>query len=287
MHQVLPSREYGPRSLAPRIVPISMHIRRLLALVLIESYLTWFSLCVHPFARAGVSLWPSQLHSVTAHLTSPAALGALRVFLSTLAHMLSLHLTLVLGCTIVQTIWRRRMNSTMYWDMYAWHLPSVAMLYASLSTVFLLVLRVIWASKEPVNLGLDSRSRSAINNQAGQLLPMHLTQITSAWNPLAERTGLTEWIIRHIMGGMSAGVALAGMYDSFAPANPSLYLSLLCSLARSNPHADLAVLPMHPIFGAIVILCGLSVQAFVREQLGMPWDATFLSWDATSRYCHA
>ncbi|EDP43120.1 hypothetical protein MGL_2716 [Malassezia globosa CBS 7966] len=136
-------------------------------------------------------------------------------------------------------------------------MPSVAMLYASLSTVFLLVLRVIWASKEPVNLGLDSRSRSAINNQAGQLLPMHLTQITSAWNPLAGHTGLTEWIIRHIMGGMSAGVALA------------------------------AVLPMHPIFGALVILCGLSVQAFVREQLGMPWDATFLSWDATSRYCHA
>ena len=230
MHQVLPSREYGPRSLAPRIVPISMHIRRFLALVLIESYLTWFSLCVHPFARAGVSLWPSQLHSVTAHLTSPAALGALRVFLSTLAHMLSLHLTLVLGCTIVQTIWRRRMNSTMYWDMYAWHLPSVAMLYASLSTVFLLVLRVIWASKEPVNLGLDSRSRSAINNQAGQLLPMHLTQITSAWNPLAGHTGLTEWIIRHIMGGMSAGVALAGMYDFFAPTNPSfIFLSFACS----------------------------------------------------------
>lgn len=248
MHGFMPSREYGPPSLAPSVVPLYIHIRRFVALVLMESYLAWFSLCVHPCAKLNINLWPTNARDMSEYLLSSASFGALRVCFYTLLHMLTLHVALVVGCTAVQWAWRAHSKSSMYWDMYALHLPSVAMLYASLSTVFLLALRVIWASKAPTH---------AYSTASSTFIPTHIWPSVSAYLPQARRDGMTEWTIRNMMGGMSAGVALA------------------------------AVLPMKPTAGALVVLLSFGIQSLVRERLQMPWDASSLSKDTLSHFCKA
>lgn len=244
-HSFIPSREYGLPNSAPRVVPLAMHLRRFCALVLMESYLTWFSLCAHPHTMAKMRLLPQDLHEFAQIVRSPAALGALRVCLSTFVHKSCMHISLILGCTAVQWMWRKKHRSRMYWDMYAMHLPSVAMLYASLSTVLLLALRVVWASREP----------SAHFEAYNTVIPTSIMHKISAYIPLAAHGGMTEWSIRNVMGGMSAGVAIA------------------------------AVVPMRPVLGAVVVLVSLSVQMLVRERLRVPWDASLLPWDALSQFC--
>lgn len=247
-HSFMPSRPYGPPSSAPSVVPLYIHTRRFVALVLMEGYLAWFSLCVRPCAQQNVQLWPMNAQKMSQYLLSSASYGAIRVCFYTLLHMLSLHVSLVVGCTAVQWAWRAHSKSNMYWDMYALHLPSVAMLYASLSTVFLLALRVVWAPKAPTHTHPTASTT---------MMPTYIWQILSAYLPQAGHDGVTEWTIRNMMGGMSAGVALA------------------------------AVLPMKPTAGALVVLLSFGIQALVRDRLHMPWDASSLSKDTLSHFCRA
>lgn len=208
-----------------------VHARRFLALVLVESYLTWFSLCVHPYAqfrwdetRELPPYWPSW---------APAPLlGALRVACLTLAHMLALHMTVMLAGGLVQYAWYSRRRSREYWRLYSWHLPSVAMLYASLSTELLLIIRLVWDSRMPADRRAAAQRPSLFTplQWAAPCVPEWLA--AGPWN--------TEWLIRHVLGGMSAGVALA------------------------------ATMPMHPLAGALVALLGFGVQAQVRAWLGVP-----------------
>ncbi|WFD19012.1 phosphate transporter (Pho88) [Malassezia caprae] len=210
---------------------VYVHARRLLALVLVESYLTWFSLCVHPYAK---TLW-EDAHTSLPHWPSwaPAPLlGAIRVTGATLAHTLALHMTVMLAGGLVQYAWYRRRRSRAYWRLYSWHLPSVAMLYASLSTELLLVIRLVWDSRMPAD-------RRAAAQRPSLFTPMHwAAPYVPAW--LAAGPWHTEWLIRHVLGGMSAGVALA------------------------------ATMPMQPLVGALVALLGFGVQAQVRAWLGVP-----------------
>lgn len=212
-----------------------MHARRFLALVLVESYLTWFSLCVHPSvaawdaARGMPAYWPSWL---------PASLyGAGRVAGATLMHMLALHMTVVLAGGLVQYAWYRRHPSGLYWRLYSWHLPSMAMLYASLSTELLLVIRLVWDSRMLADRRVTAQHPSLFT-------PVHwVLSYVPTW--LAAGPWRTEWLIRHMLGGMSAGVALA------------------------------ATLPRHPLAGALVALVGFGVQAQVRTWLGVPDEASW------------
>lgn len=244
----MPSRPYGPPSSAPSVVPLYIHTRRFIALVLMEGYLAWFSLCVRPCAQQNIQLWPSNAQKMSQYLLSSASYGAIRVCFYTLLHMLSLHVSLVVGCTAVQWAWRAHSKSSMYWDMYALHLPSVAMLYASLSTVFLLALRVVWASKAPTH---------TYPTASTTMMPTYIWQNLSAYLPQAGHDVMTEWTIRNMMGGMSAGVALA------------------------------AVLPMKPTAGALVVLLSFGIQSLVRERLHMPWDASLLAKETLSHFCRA
>lgn len=247
-HSFMPSRPYGPPSSAPSVVPLYIHTRRFVALVLMEGYLAWFSLCVRPYAQQNIQLWPSNAQNMSQYLLSSASFGAIRVCFYTLLHMLSLHVSLVVGCTAVQWAWRAHSKSTMYWDMYALHLPSVAMLYASLSTVFLLALRVVWAPKAPSH---------TYPTASTTMMPTYIWQNLSAYLPQAGHDGMTEWTIRNMMGGMSAGVALA------------------------------AVLPMKPTAGALVVLLSFGIQSLVRERLHMPWDTSPLAKETLSHFCKA
>ena len=213
-----------------------------------EGYLAWFSLCVRPCAQQNIQLWPSNAQNMSQYLLSSASYGAIRVCFYTLLHMLSLHVSLVVGCTAVQWAWRAHSKSTMYWDMYALHLPSVAMLYASLSTVFLLALRVVWAPKAPSH---------TYPTASTTMMPTYIWQNLSAYLPQAGHDGMTEWTLRNMMGRMSAGVALA------------------------------AVVPLKPTAGALVVLLSFGIQSLVRERLHMPWDTSPLAKETLSHFCKA
>lgn len=146
--------------------------------------------------------------------------------------MLALHMTVMLAGGLVQYAWYSRRRSREYWRLYSWHLPSVAMLYASLSTELLLIIRLVWDSRMPADRRAAAQRPSLFTplQWAAPCVPEWLA--AGPWN--------TEWLIRHVLGGMSAGVALA------------------------------ATMPMHPLAGALVALLGFGVQAQVRAWLGVP-----------------
>lgn len=193
----------------PSTIPVNIHLRRWAALVLMESYLAWFSLCIYPFVMAEQDIhqlamasprdtWLAKRH--------PLLLGASRVLVATSLRMFALHATLILGGLVLQWSWMKWTRRNRYWALYAWHLPSVAMFYAHIGVVLLLALRLVWDSKLP----RDRRQQRTQSWQKETLWPSDwplFSQNTPAW-PFVEWN--TEWIIRNMIGGMSAGVALAG-----------------------------------------------------------------------------
>lgn len=145
--------------------------------------------------------------------------------------MLALHVTVVIVGRLVQGVWHRYRGANAYPFLYPWYLPSVAMLYASLSTELLLVIRLVWDSRMPA----DRRAAA----QPTLLAPLHwITPYVPGW--LTAGPWHTDFLIRHILGGMSAGVALA------------------------------ATLPIPPLVSALVALLGFAVQAQVRAWVGLP-----------------
>lgn len=147
---------------APGPVPLGVHARRWLALVLVESYLAWLAQCVRPLLTAGAAVPPWARWLL-------GGVGALRAALATAAPLAAQHGAVVAAGAVLRRRARRAAAA------YAWYLPSVAMLYANLGTLLLLSVRLVFAGA--LDAGPDSR---------------------------------VEWVVRHLMGGMSAGVALAG-----------------------------------------------------------------------------
>lgn len=140
------------------------HARRALAVLLVESYLTWFYVCVQKqscsAAFPGATLLPS------------AILGPVRVFLTTLVDILAQHTAVAATCFVAARIPPL--------------IPSMALLFSRASTLLLCALLLVWDSELP----LERRTRGSIP------LPLGVPMLDMAW------------VVRVLMGGMSAGVAL-------------------------------------------------------------------------------
>lgn len=124
------------------------------------------------------------------HLAAPES--GMRVFLSTWLEMVVFHAVVVLGVGVLT----RRTHDV------AWYTPSVALLLSSISTVLLLSLGLVWDSSIPTDQLGGPRPWE---DPAPSFLAVALTTLAA---PVRE--GNTEWMIRHVLGGMSAGVALRG-----------------------------------------------------------------------------
>ncbi|WFD25987.1 sterol homeostasis protein [Malassezia nana] len=228
LYNIAPIQQHALRHTSYTL-PLHVHARRLVALVLVESYLAWFTLCVHPWAMEPTSAWTSSAYG-RSWLPAPL-IGAARVACATFLHMLALHATVVIAGRLVQGVWHRYRGANAYPYLYPWYLPSVAMLYASLSTELLLVIRLVWDSRMPA----DRRATA----QPSLLAPLQgIAPYVPGW--LASGPWHTDLFIRHILGGMSAGVALAATW------------------------------PIPPLISALVALLGFAVQAHVRAWLGLP-----------------
>lgn len=140
------------------------HSRRVLAVLLVESYLTWFYVCVQKqscsAALPRATLLPSTI------------LGPVRVFLTTLVDILAQHTAVAATCFVAAGIPPL--------------LSSMALLFSRVSTLLLCILLLVWDSELP----LERRTRGSIP------LPLGVLMLDAAW------------IVRVLMGGMSAGVAL-------------------------------------------------------------------------------
>jgi len=191
------------------------HVRRFVALVLVESYLRWFSICVHPYVTTGALAEPrADPESWLAILDPFVPLylqGLLRVLSAVFIEMLVLHMVAVAAGTAVQWLWQYRYGRT-YWRLYSIYAPSTGLLFASLSKLLLLALRLVWDSKLPA----DRRLQQAVGLDLTQWLPSEtvpkllrpflriLSGLVREWN--------TNWLIHNVIGGVNAGMALAGAY---------------------------------------------------------------------------
>ncbi|WFD30918.1 sterol homeostasis protein [Malassezia sp. CBS 17886] len=203
--------------------PAAVHARRFLAYVLAESYLRWFFTCVHPARTAGRSTAPGTGGLVPA----PLGEGAV-VFAATLAETLALHTTVSLVGTAVQWAWHRTHRRPSYWPLFSVYLPSVALLFSNISTVLLLALVLLWNSRT------GAVHRPVEHSTAVPLAWLHEREGVRWLAPLAE--ALQEWdvvwLIRHGIGGFSAGMSLGAVA---LPIHPAAGVAVLClgSLAQS------------------------------------------------------
>lgn len=245
----------------PNPEPLSLrcwtHARHFLAYVLVESCtlcthtdLRWFSLCrwsanagVHPYVVAGenaprlTGTAPRPWSRVMAHLPHlPQSLQSIvRVTIATAVESVLYHVAVVVMGFFIHRVWSHR-ERTPYTQLYTWDLPSVALLFSSVSTMLLLGFLLVWDSRLPLDrrkqqtFGIElSRWIPSANDAAHQPVLVALADVLGEWN--------TEWLIRTWIGGMSAGVALG------------------------------TVLPMHPSAGMLVMLLGLFVQSVIRHRV--------------------
>lgn len=140
------------------------HARRLLAVVLVESYLVWFYSCVHHRSCSGEYPLADAMPS--------AARIPLGIFIATLLDIVIQHAAVT---CVVRAV--RRVPLL---------LPSMALLFARVSTLLLSVLLLVWDSKLPAERVQRHR------------LPLFVGEFSVD----------TSWIVRVIIGGMAAGVAL-------------------------------------------------------------------------------
>lgn len=145
------------------------------------------------------------------------------------------HATVILAGLLIHRVWSR-LRPTPHAHLYSWHLPSVALLFSSVNTVLLLGFVLVWDSRLPLDRRMQQSSGlipdawiSSVRDASWQPRLATMASAIQEWN--------TEWLIRNLLGGLSAGVALG------------------------------TVLPVHPVAGMLVVLLGLMVQAVVRHKV--------------------
>ncbi|PKI84554.1 hypothetical protein MVES_001745 [Malassezia vespertilionis] len=224
--------------------------RHFMAVVLVESYLRWFAICVHPHVVAqgqGIVLPPSFSHTwdwTLGRFSLPPFLGsAARTFCATFVEMLTLHGAVTVASTLIHRMYARR--SGQYRRVWHWSLASTALVYASISTALLLSLLLVWDSRLPVDRRVQQTQGIDLTQWTGssQKFSTHSALLSAMSNAMLEWN--TEWLIRNMIGGMSAGIALAVVLPMHAGAGLAvLLLGLLAQLAtrrwrHTNYHARL------------------------------------------------
>ena len=130
------------------------------------------------------------------------------------------------------------------------HVP-LTLLYSSLTKLFLLLLLSVWTPTTEAQLFPNQRTGN------DSIYDSWIVQ--SALHLLDEDKLDREWVVRNVLGGMSAGFGLRGSSE------------LLCSLyfpgtLTSSP----VVLDIHPFFTALIVLFGWVVKTAVANFVH-PW----------------
>lgn len=132
---------------------------------------------------------------------------------------------------------------------------SFSLFYSSITKLFLLFLLTIWLptstqSKEYTHTPLPDWAKLLSNHTGSSNFVISALKIL---DDEADR----EWIVRNILGGMSAGFGLRGQYS---PTLLSIRYFALIS-------AELVILDIHPIFTTFIILAGWVAKTAVAALL--------------------
>ncbi|KZT59155.1 Arv1-domain-containing protein [Calocera cornea HHB12733] len=207
-----------------------------LALVAVDAFIRWSDV-----RRArGIGLWDEERkpYGVEDYVwTKEAAWSLGRMFAACLVETLAFHAGVVLASWTVLSLVRVVQRSRSIADTDKSTSPtmrriSLSLLYSSLTKLFLLLLLSIWHTRPPARPPFSS------------LLPSRpLSPALLPWLPslpadlLSDRTLDRAWIIRHLLGGFSAGFGLR------------------------------VVLDCHPVLTTGVVLCAWALEGWVRSGL--------------------
>ncbi|KZO96673.1 Arv1-domain-containing protein [Calocera viscosa TUFC12733] len=200
-----------------------------LALVAVDAFIRWSD----ARRQQGIGLWSEERRPYTAQdyeWTKDAAWSLGRMFGACLIETLSFHAGVVLASWLVLYVLRTFVGSRSRGESDKSTSPtmtriSLSLLYSSLTKLFLLLLLSIWHTRAP--------SHGPSTSQA--LLPTLLP-----WLPadlLSDQTLDRAWVIRHLLGGFSAGFGLR------------------------------VVLDCHPVLTTGVVLCAWALEGWVRNRL--------------------
>lgn len=203
---------------------------------------------VHPYAVAHESVpillprdyrrpW-AWLAALAPYLT-PSLHSTIRVFFATLIEMALLHTVIVGMSYALCRLWAQR--SARHAQLYRWYMPSVALLFSNISTLLLLSFVLVWDSRLPV----DRRAHQAAGMDLSQWIgDVHDAQQHPWLAPLAAaaREWNTECLVRNLIGGMSAGVALGGtsLFSRSGPAGAPPCRGVGHAAGSADPGGDAA-----------------------------------------------
>jgi len=148
---------------------------------------------------------------------------------------------------------------------------SLSLFYSSLTKLFLLLLLTIWL---PASSLPSPRIVNTLPSWVNHLWTGNSNFITEIFEMLDDDKLDREWIVRNVLGGMSAGFGLRGMLHAL----PDLMFSSPDKLACA------VILDIHPFFTTLIILSGWfaknAMATFVSGWVG--GNATAEAWLAYS-----
>lgn len=155
----------------------------------------------------------------------------------------------------------------------------LTLFYSSLTKLFLLFLLTIWTPASSSILQSHLQIQLSWFNALSNPLKVSSLIISVLSKVLDDDKLDREWVIRNILGGMSAGFGLRGLHSSLE-CNHLNYISI--SLLT-------VILDIHPFFSTLIILSGWAskkaMALFVGEwvggdiQLSQVWLAHSIPWD--------
>ncbi|KAF9460332.1 Arv1-like family-domain-containing protein [Collybia nuda] len=191
-------------------------------LVLLDAFIRWSYL--NPDQPTGISPWTKNTFD-----------SIFRVFLGCFAETLAFHSSIMATCWVVQTFieWaqklRQRGAPQLESDIkreFRFSLIPLTLFYSSLTKLFLLFLLTIW---RPTSTPTQNPTTPSLWD--GTMTPSQY--LTRAYEILDDDKIDREWVIRNVLGGMSAGFGLRVILDT------------------------------HPIFTSIIILVGWKLKTVV------------------------
>ncbi|KAJ3730922.1 Arv1-domain-containing protein [Lentinula guzmanii] len=217
-----------------------------LTLTFVDAFIRWSHLSVQP---ASIQLEESPNFSPWNIGTIS---GFVRIFLGCCIETVSFHAGVIIACYVVLRALHLRLGGLQS-DIrreFRFSLIPLALFYSSFTKLFFLFLLTIWR---------PSRASQPLSPSDGDplvLLPLNFDlDILSALNFMTDDNLDREWIVRNVMGGMSAGFGLR------------------------------VILDINPFFTTLIILCGWMVKTFVSRLIsGWIGDnvATAEAWLASS-----
>lgn len=158
----------------------------------------------------------------------------------------------VLGIVDRFRIWRHgRYTHSETRQQFTLSLVPLSLFYSSLTKYFLLFLLTIW----PPSLGSES-SGSALSPSWPRALFPNSPSIDTVFHALDDNRLDKEWLVRNVVGGMSAGFGLRGACGGTA--SP---LQLLTSF-------EVVLDDVPPLFTTAIVVGGWAVKTFVSHAVG-------------------